>query len=151
MRNGDYGGGKNVKGSEERGTVPKTSVKRSNKPLAGGILILLAGIGTLVFVLLGYLTYHTGPAAQMLRGYTGIIDSLSILWAVTAIPSVLGGLLAIGRRSFGGAMIGAVCSLIGIGFLLGAPGLVLVVLSRDEFPKNSKKQDQSLEGRREGV
>jgi len=50
-----------------------------------------------------------------------------------AVVAIIGGSFAIARKSYPMALVGAVFSLIGPGFFLGIPGLILIAMSKNEF------------------
>lgn len=121
---------------------PKTS-----KPVAGGILIVIAGLLALAmsvtFVVLdptdmetwGYNSAdYEGLSLSELDEMLAVCGAVGI---VLSIIAVVGGAFALMRRGFGFAIVGGICGIIGIGFGLGALlaliGVILVAVSKNEF------------------
>ena len=103
------------------------------KPVIGGVLILLAGIGDIIagiwFATVGTIFAGTlegipfWPASTMLQ-------TCGIIWIILGLIAIIGGIFAIKREKFGLAIIGGVLT---IYTLLGLIGLILVAISKDEF------------------
>jgi hypothetical protein len=73
---------------------------------------------------------------------SGVIVVCAVLFVIFSIIAMLGGYFAIKRRKFGLAITG---SILGIFTLVGAifaiPALFILILSRDEFRRESKVDD----------
>jgi len=99
--------------------------KRTGKPIAGGILGIIAGAinfsaGTILIV--DGATVESVDWSEM-----GLGQALVIL----GILAIVGSSVAIARRNFILAIIGSVCALPSL--LLGVPALILIALSHEEF------------------
>jgi hypothetical protein len=127
--------------------APEAPRQQSAKPLLGGILIIIAGVLSLVmaisFIVMDSQDLENLNSQQLrdsgltiadLEEMLGICGLIEIVFGVIAI---IGGLFAIARKHFGLAIVGGIFGLIGIGFLIGGVlgliGLVLIIISRDEF------------------
>jgi len=98
------------------------------KPVIGGILILIAGLGDLV---MGLWLAVVGTAFMTIPFFpTGMLMTCAIIWIILGLIAMIGGIFAIKREKFGLAIIGGVLT---IYTLLGLIGLILVALSKDEF------------------
>jgi len=119
--------------------------RKSAMPLAGGALVLIAGLLALVNAGM-FLTYSaadleaTGVALP--EGVTwddvmGILKGCAVVEIILGVVAVLGGIFAIQRKHFGLAIAGSLMGMFGfgmtIGALLGLIGLILIALSRKEF------------------
>jgi hypothetical protein len=99
--------------------------KRTGKPIAGGILGMIAGainfsVGTILIV--------DGATSESVDWpVMGLGQALVIL----GILAIVGSSVAIARRNFILAIIGGVCALPPL--LLGIPALILIALSHEEF------------------
>lgn len=100
------------------------------------MLLILAGIVSLSMLVMGMTTLD----AQ--NGEVEYFDAWlppwfllceMMLFTSTATVSIVGGSLALSGRSANWATIGGICSLIGFGFILGIPGLILVIRSHRGF------------------
>lgn len=123
--------------------------KKSAMPLAGGVLILIAG---LLAVIMGFMYLamdvsqleETGVSlppeltSQDLQNVLYICGAVATIFGVIAI---LGGVFSMQRRHFALAILGGIFGMAGLGFLLGAVlaliGLILVAVSRHEFASAS--------------
>ncbi len=118
-------------------------VQKTGTPVAGGILVLIAGLLALIngFVYLAFsVTSLTGISlppeisAEEVANLVHICGAIEIVFGVVA---VLGGVFAIQRRHFGLAILASVLGMLGFGFTFGAVlgliGLILVAVSRKEF------------------
>ena len=127
--------------------APAAPEQRSAKPLLGGILIIVAGVLSLIMAMslivmdahdIENLDYQqlrdSGITATDLDEILGICGAIEIVFGTIAI---IGGVFAVMRKHFALAVVGGIFGLIGIGFLigglLGLIGLVLVAISRSEF------------------
>ncbi len=103
----------------------KAAGKRTGKPVAGGILGIIAGalnffVGTILIV--------DGATVESVDwSVMGLGQALVIL----GILAIVGSSVAIARRNFILAIIGGVCALPPL--LLGIPALILIALSHEEF------------------
>ncbi len=119
--------------------------QKSSKPTVGGVLILLAGVLALVngalYLALDIADLGTIPALP--EGITeedleGIMRMCGAVMMVFGVIAILGGAFALQRKHFGLSIAGGVMGMLGIGFsigaILGLVGLILVAISRKEFP-----------------
>jgi len=99
--------------------------KRTGKPVAGGILGIIAGV---INFSIGIILIVDGATVESVDwSEMGLGQALVIL----GILAIVGSSVAIARRNFILAIIGGVCSL--PSFLLGIPALILIALSHEEF------------------
>lgn len=134
--------------------APIEPMKRSAKPLLGGILIMIAGMLSLAmafsFIVIDVSDIESwdyqpltdsGFTPVELEELLGVCGTIEIVIGTIAI---IGGVFAIVRKYFVLAVIGGIFGLIGAGFivggLLGLIGLVLVIISRNEFGRNPTRQ-----------
>ncbi len=117
---------------------------KSMKPVAGGILILVAGIlavawGAMYLVLdvNDFQGSYTLPEGVTWDDMQGILDVCGIVFTVAGLIAALGGMFGVMRKHFALAIIGGICGMIGLGFFIGSLlaliGLILVAISRSEF------------------
>lgn len=117
---------------------------KSMKPVAGGILILIAGILAVAWGAM-YLVLDvndlrdttTLPEGVTWDDMQGIMEVCGIVFSVAGLVAILGGIFGVMRKHFALAIIGGICGLIGLGFFVGSLlaliGLILVAISRSEF------------------
>jgi amino acid transporter len=119
--------------------------KKSALPVAGGVLVLIAGLLALVMGGL-YLALDiddlddagvTLPPEMTLEELQDIITMCGALCIIFGIIAILGGVFSLQRKHFALAIVGAIFGLLGIGFFLGSLlaliGLILIAMSRHEF------------------
>ncbi len=119
--------------------------RRSGSPVAGGVLVIIAGILALVNAAT-FLTYTAadleGTGVGLPSGVTwdeiaGILKGCGVIEIVLGIVAIVGGVFAIQRRHFGLAIAGSLMGMFGFGLtfgaLLGLIGLILIAISRKEF------------------
>ena len=100
--------------------------------VVGGVLTILAGVFSLVLTTL--IVSEAGRMDTASGGFVALIYGCAVL-------GLLGGLLALARKSFPISVLGAACSVFGPGFFFGIPGLALIVrgstlfAGREEPPK----------------
>jgi hypothetical protein len=102
--------------------------KESVMPLIGGILILLVGIG---YLALGGVIAAAGSSVLWMDfegSEFAVVCGVVVL--LIGVMVLLGGIFALQRRHFGLALLGAIFALPSI---LGIIGLILIVVSKDEF------------------
>ena len=100
------------------------------KPTAAGVLAIVAGALTILTALALSLLM---PIAATHRYTMAPIAAFGVLWLVTGIVAIIGGIFALRRRHWGLALAGAICALFPPATLLGILSTVFVALSRDEF------------------
>lgn len=109
---------------------PAAQKKESAMPLIGGILII---IGAIIELAAGAALAAGGTAfLGMSLGTSSIFVVCGAVLVLVAIIALLGGIFAVQRKNFGFAVVGGILSL-GGAFILGLIGLILVVVSKDEF------------------
>lgn len=116
---------------------PPSHMRNNNPGLAvvAGVLTLITGaLGVLVFALmLGDDSVFWLPAL----GWCAVAGLIMSFFAV------LGGIVAIMKRMFPLAVLGAICAMIsmgatGIGFVMGLLALILLIISKDAFQPMSR-------------
>ena len=84
-----------------------------------------------------------GGILTTLAGTLGVIVALVVFWWVDvivgiglmglAVVAIIGGAFAMQRKVYPFAVTGGVCAVIGGAFFLGIPGLILILMGKDEF------------------
>jgi hypothetical protein len=104
-------------------------VKRTGKPIVGGILGIIAGV---INFSVGIVLIVDGAAVN---DYRELVDwsevGLGQALVILGILAITGSSVAIVRRNFILSIIGGVCALPSL--LLGIPALILIALSHEEF------------------
>lgn len=104
-------------------------VRRTGKPVVGGILGIIAGV---INFSAGIVLIVDGAAVS---NYRELVDwpevGLGQALIILGILAITGSSVAIVRRNFILSIIGGVCALPPL--LLGIPALILIVLSHEEF------------------
>jgi len=114
-------------------------------PVAGGVLILIAGILAIVMGVF-YLALDPNEIENSgvtippeisdadLQNVLYVCGSLCVIFGVIA---AIGGFFGLTRKHFALGIVGGIFGLLGIGFLLGSLlaliGLILIAVSRKEF------------------
>ncbi|MBU0685470.1 MAG: hypothetical protein ABIE25_06820 [Thermoplasmatota archaeon] len=108
--------------------APPAQKSESAMPVAGGILILLASLGYLV---IGGLI-AAGSTLALIPSLGSSIAGVACggVVLVLGLISLIGGVYAIQRKNFMIALIGGIFV---IPSILGLIGLILVIVSKDEF------------------
>jgi hypothetical protein len=75
---------------------------------------------------------------DVLKMLEGVLVACGVIWFIVGLIALIGGVFAIRRRRWGIAVVGGVFGLLTlgpwlIGSILGLIGLILVVISKDEF------------------
>jgi hypothetical protein len=113
---------------------------------AGGILSIIVGVfelssGGMIAVLMKFSIPFWQPHIPFFPGFEhGFSMALIPTWlvvigiviAILGIIAIVGGISAIGRRSFGLSLAGAICALLPINFL-GILAVIFVSLAKGEF------------------
>jgi hypothetical protein len=118
-------------------------VRKTGTPVAGGVLVIIAGILALANGLF-YLAFSTSsltgislPPEISLEDVASIVRMCGVVEVIFGSVAILGGIFGIRRKHFGLAVLGSVLGMLGLGFtiggLLGLVGLILVAISRKEF------------------
>lgn len=104
--------------------------KLTAKPIAGGILGILAGVFGLV---VGVILIGGGAATDY---YWESVDwfavGLGIAAVVFGILAIIGSSFAFGRKNFTLSVVGGICALLAL-WPLGVPSLILIAISSSEF------------------
>jgi len=119
--------------------------KKSALPVAGGILIIVAG---LLAVAMGvfYLALDvselrdsgvTIPGDVSDEDLQNVLSLCGALAMVFGLVAVVGGIFGMMRKNFALGIVGGIFGMLGVGFAFGALlaiiGLILIALSRKEF------------------
>lgn len=112
--------------------------ERTALPIAGGALLLVAGI--LGIVQWGWVFAAGATALGLGIPIPGLAEAIAICGAIGIIFSLialLGGVFAIQRKMWGLAIAGGILGLFTLGFVIGSIlaliGLILVAVARKEF------------------
>jgi hypothetical protein len=122
-----------------------TPIKKTSKPIAGGILNIITGainilcfLGVIVTMLIFPTSWTTWYGNGIVTDIwvTGFVET--ILWIaavfsfVAAILPLIGGIYALQRNKWGLALAGSIIAIIGF-TPLGIAATVLIAISREEF------------------
>jgi hypothetical protein len=102
--------------------------KESVMPVIGGVLILLASLGYLVVG--GIFAAGSTVLLDASLGTSAAGVACGIVVLLLGILCLLGGIFAIQRKHFGLALVAGILV---IPSILGLIGLILVIVSKDEF------------------
>jgi hypothetical protein len=120
---------------------------RSGLPTAGGVLSIIAGaLHIIVVLVLAGLAAagiiwggsHLFPYMPWMQEHlaflipAGLIG-VGVFLLALGIVAIVGGVFALRRKSFGMALAGAICALLGPTVLLGLLAIIFVAASRKEF------------------
>ena len=123
-------GGKTYCPACATGVFNEAKRKPTGKPVAGGILGIIAGVLGLI---LGVILIAGGSATDY---YWESVDwstvGIGIAAVVFGILAIIGSSFAVARKNFIMATIGGVCALVAF-WPLGLPALILIAISRGEF------------------
>ena len=121
-------------GSERNDTPAQMDLIRQRRRLrAGGALLILAGVVSLMMMVAGF---------SSMNAENGTVEYFEVwlppwfllgeimLFTSMAIFSIVTGALVQDGRDHGSWTLGALCSLVGFGFMFGLPGLILVIRAR---------------------
>lgn len=138
--------------------APGAPVQKTAKPgIAGGMMIGVAAIGLLGIaysILDWFFNFGIGTSygASNVGIFAAFILIISIIcWAIVgilAIVTLIGGIMAIGRKNWVFALVGSICAIL-VGLCSGGPccscailgtilaivALIMVILSKKEFAK----------------
>jgi len=119
--------------------------QKSLMPVAGGVLILVAGILAIVMGMF-YFTLDvndlensgvTIPPEMSEEDLQSVMYVCGTVLLIFGVIAVIGGFFGLTRKHFSLGIVGGIFGLLGIGFLLGALlaliGLILLAVSRKEF------------------
>ncbi|OGS41477.1 MAG: hypothetical protein A3K67_04060 [Euryarchaeota archaeon RBG_16_62_10] len=109
----------------------KAAPKQTLMPTIGGILILLSGIFEIVAG--GLLATESTALMPVTFGLSGLFVVCGIVVAILGVIAVVGGYYAIQRKNFNLALVGGIFSLLGLYIIVPLIGLILVLVSKDEF------------------
>lgn len=112
-------------------------------PIAAGVLYivaLLVGIWMTMSLLSAYnLSQSTLPVSGIGFNPFGMFGGVLLVMLILSIIGVVGCLMAaifsLMRRQFALAVIGGVLAFVGLHFLFGLIGFILLLLGKDDFPK----------------
>jgi hypothetical protein len=104
-------------------------MQKTWKPTVGGILAIIAGafqviVGIVIAALGGIGGWFIG------MGWLSVIGAPLIVLGIVAI---VGGIYALKRNTWGLALAGSICALVGPWFLLGILAIIFVSLGKGEF------------------
>ena len=106
--------------------------KRTGKPVAGGILGIIAGVFAFI---VGVILVSDGATAEY---YWESADWAEVGWGIAllvlGILAIFGSSFAVNRGNFALAILGGICALFAC-WPLGIPALVLISISHDEFKR----------------
>ena len=105
-------------------------MEKTWKPIAGGVLAIVAG-STNLLVGLGMLLAF--PAAMPFRFAFVAVGTLGALFLGTGAVALIGGISAVNRKRWGLSLAGGICAILSPAALLGILSTVFVALSKDEM------------------
>ena len=104
------------------------------RPTTGGILSIIAGAGNLMF---GFFALALKELWEQLGAGSAFrmeaIGGLGAIWIILGILAIIGGILALRRKAWVLALVGAICAMIWPTSLLGILALIFIAISRKEF------------------
>jgi len=112
---------------------------QTGKPIAGGVLLLIAGILGLLNIVITFAIAGSMLAFMaVIPGAAAIIAVCLGIIALFSIFALVGGIVALRRRMWGLALVGGILGLFSIGPLfissiLSLVGLILIAISKEEF------------------
>lgn len=107
---------------------PAGQKKESAMPVIGGILIILVSLGYLIGG--AFIAAAGGSMFWFDVEATGAAVACGAIMLVLGLIVLLGGVFAIQRKNFGFALVGGILA---IPSVLGIIGLILIIVSKDEF------------------
>ena len=115
-------------------------MEETPKPIiAGSLSIFSGGVSLIGFIGLLIASIALGWTAADVTGWLpgmniamSILIILCVLFLVTGMLALLGGIYAVQRKKWGLALFGSICALIPT-FVLGLAAIILITLSKDEF------------------
>jgi len=120
-------------GKDYRAQVAAAAPRKTMMPTIGGILILLSGIYELAMGAL--LATESTALLPVTFGLSGIFVVCGVIVVLIGLFAILGGWFAIQRKNHTMAVLGGVASLLGLYVIIPLIGLVLVLVSKEEFEK----------------
>jgi len=113
--------------------------KKTNTALAAGVLLIIAGILAVGNIIADIFLVSSGNTS--VSGYGGIANLLIVCFTIIfvfAVIAILGGVMAVKRKSWAVALIGSIFGLFTLGPLfvssiLSLIALILIVVSKEEF------------------
>jgi len=128
-------------------------MERTWKPIAAGILCIIAGViglisGTTIVVIGSIAGVHivvpwigliSGMTIAVIYSIAGVgtavpwIGAVGIPFIVLGTISIVGGVHAVRRRSWGFALAGSICAPVAGHLVLGILAIVFVAMGKDEF------------------
>lgn len=128
------------------------SSNKSSIPLIAGILLIVAGVFSLISFITSYLVLDLttiesmGFITQFQQIYPdmtpeqvlGIVKTCTIVFLIIAIFPILGGILALKKKMWGIALACSIIGLFSIGILFTSSvisliAMILLIISRNEF------------------
>jgi hypothetical protein len=108
--------------------------QQSGKPVAGGVLGIIAGVfGFAIGAILiggGVTVDYSWESVDWTTVGLGIAE------VVFGILAIIGSSYAFGRKNFTRSVVGGICALLAL-WPLGIPSLILIAMSRSEFQDGS--------------
>jgi hypothetical protein len=115
-----------------RASASKPKEKCPGKPIAGGILGIIASVAPLIAAIVLISAGATPDYEGEPLDWVQIGAGIALL--ALALVTMVGSSYAILRRNFGLAIAGGICAVFSMG-LLGVPALILIALSGKEFKR----------------
>lgn len=113
------------------------AAEKTAMPVAGGALVLIAGILGLGQ---GAVLFLPGAALAGIPGGESLAAILAIcggIFVIFGLVAIVGGIMAVQRKMWGLALVGSILGLLALGFILGSVlslvGLILIAISKKEF------------------
>lgn len=104
-------------------------MEKTWKPTTGGVLAIIAGVLQVIFGVV------FATAAGILGAIVGMgwFSAIGAPLIVLGIIAIIGGMHALRRRTWGLALAGSICALVGPWFVLGILATIFVAIGKDEF------------------
>jgi VIT1/CCC1 family predicted Fe2+/Mn2+ transporter len=114
-----------------RPPVVREAGERTAKPVIGGVLGVISGLGPLIA---GIVLMAAGTAARLpWEAVEWAPVGGGIILFILGTVAIVGSSFAIARRNFVLSIIGGVCAMFSPLWFLGVPALILIALSSREF------------------
>ena len=130
----------------------RQSSNKSSMPLIAGILLIVAGVFSLISFITSYLVLDISTIETMdlvtqfqqiypdmtSEQVLGIVKTCTIVFLIIAIFPILGGILALKKKMWGIALACSIIGLFSIGILFTSSvisliAMILLIISRNEF------------------
>ena len=122
----------------EKSSLPNKVGGRSGILTAGGVLGIIGGVTGLFYAIL-IVPLYTAVEGPDTFGISEEGVVILVAYAVLAIMQIIGAVMALKRKKFGLAMVGAICGMSpGSGTIFGVLAIIFVAMSKSEFGEQGR-------------